>query len=819
MSVNPSAHPLDPWLESKDWSLHPHQVETLRAVQEKSCLVIAPTGGGKTLCGFLPLLNQIDHDTPKPGLVGLYISPLKALTKDVHRNLLDPLEFIGSKIRCEIRTGDTPSHRRRAQMKNPPHLLMTTPESLALMNSHADASSLFYSLQYVIIDEIHALADNKRGDLLSLHLARLRNLAPAHRIIALSATVKTPSQLQKWLSPQDPESVHLINAYQQGSQETGPADLSLHCPNERLPWSGHGATHAADDILKFIRAHRSTIVFVNTRAQAERLYRDLQERISLSIKPDQKQIRLGLHHGSLEKELRLAAEDAMASGKLDALIATSSLDLGIDWGAVDLVIQAGPPKGVARLMQRIGRSNHQLDKASKAIVIPTQCMESIETVAAIEQVLAGKPDNEFLRDGSLDVLMQYTIGRIASSPLAADELYREVITAGPYANLSRDDFDRVLEFNSTGGYALKAYPQFQRICLNSQNQLTLSDEKLARQHRMNIGTIVSYPHLKVKLGRNRGIGEIEERFVQQLEPGMSFQFGGRLLRFEGIKDSTVQVSPARGAANIIPAFAGGRLPLSSSLSEEVRNLISKKARWKELPEQTRGWLEKQAERSGIPAPDHLLVESFPRSGKHFFVTYPFAGRNAHQTLGLLLSRRMEQSGLQPLGFVANDYAVAISSLQPITDPAIIPSLFDPDDFEKEIHTWMSSSYLLKRTFREVALVSGLIDRSYPGRKKTGRQVTFSSDLIYDVLHQYEPDHILLKATQREAERGLVAWDRLRSVLNEFHGKYAFKCLDRISPFAVPVVMEVSQESIDGSAVEALLDAREEDLLREAGLTS
>ncbi len=807
------AHGLEPWLRARGWQLFPHQREVLRIARDRSCVVVAPTGGGKTLCGFLPVLAELDHADPVPGLQALYLSPLKALTADVHRNLLGPLEEIGSSVRCEVRTGDTSAHRRRAQRERPPHLLLSTPESLALLLSHADASRTFGRLRYLILDEIHALADNKRGDLLALQVARLRRLRPELRVIGLSATVADPAQLQQWLRPEDPDAVAVIDAERYGVRFRPPR-IELYCPEDRLPWAGHGATHAVPAIAARIRAHRSTLVFVNTRGQAERLYQQLVEELASAPDPPP----IGLHHGSLEKEDRLRAEAAMARGEWRALVATSSLDLGIDWGEVDLVIQAGPPKGVARLLQRLGRSRHRLEEASQALVIPAQAMEAVEAVAAIAKVRAHQPDNDLRREGSLDVLVQFLIGRLASAPATRAELWEEVTSAGPYAALTREDFAEVLAFSRDGGYALGAYPDFQRIREDEEGCLSLRDARVARQHRMNIGTIVGYPLLRVQVGRGKGIGEVEERFVQQLRPGQCFRFAGRVLRFEGIRDGTVKTSPARSTAAVIPAFAGGRLPLSASLAREVRAILADRARWDSLPAQVERWLRKQAERSAVPGWDEWLVETFPRAGRYYLVIHPFAGRAAHQTLGLLLSRRLESLGAEPTAFVANDYAVAVQSLQdplPTEDPS---TLLSPDILEAEVEEWMADSYLLKRTFREVALVSGLIDRTYPGRKKTGRQVTFSSDLIYEVLRRYEPHHFLLRTTEREARRGLVAWDRLAEELRAVDNRYRLQRLDRVSPFAVAPVLEVGQEPVDGSALDRLLDLREEEVLAEAGLT-
>ncbi len=804
--------PFDAWFAARGWTPYPHQLRVLDAfasnVKSSTVVLIAPTGGGKTLAGFLPALADLVSE-PRGGLRTLYVSPLKALAADVQRNLLDPIASMPRPIRCEIRSGDTTPSQRRKQLTSPPSILLTTPESLALMSSYEEPRRLFGSLDWFILDEIHAIADTKRGDLLALNLARLRALRPSLNIIALSATVAEPRQLAHWLCPACPHAVRVIDAYADPGLAAAESIIEVFTP-ERMPWSGHAGSHAVTQIVQLIASHRVSIIFVNTRAQAERLYHEIQHANTSGFA-------IGLHHGSLEKEHRLEVEAAMASGELRAVVATSSLDLGIDWGAVDLVIQVGPPKGVARLMQRIGRSNHRLDKPSRAILIPTNRMESVETIAAIHAIHDRRLDNEFLRVGALDALAQHLVGRILSEPATADTLYNETRAAGPYSEMARSTFDRVLDLVRHGGFALRAYEMFQRIREREDGRFEVANPRVARRHRMNVGTIVGYPHLKVRFRGGRKIGEIEERFVQNLVPGDHFIFGGRILRFDGLRDMAVTVSPARNnKVAVIPAFAGGKLPLSSRLARDVRARIADSATWTDLPEETREWLELQRARSALPSAEELLVEVFPRSSLHFLVAYPFAGKNAHQTLGLVLSRKLSDLGKRPLGFVTNDYAVAVWSLAAIEGKEV-PALFDPDIVRMDITEWMDASYLLKRTFREVAIVSGLIDRKLPGKEKTGRQVTFSSDILYETLRRYEPDHILLEATRIEADRGLIQTDRLRAVLEEFRGKIKLKVLDRISPFAVTVVLEVGRESIDGGSTSALLDLNESQLLEEAGL--
>jgi len=765
-------------------------------------LLIAPTGGGKTLSGFLPSLVELS-ERPREGLHTLYISPLKALAVDIHRNLERPLAQMRLPIRHETRTGDTPAAKRERQRRHPPQILMTTPESLALMLSYSEASRVFSGLRAVVVDELHALAGTKRGDLLALGLARLSALAPGMRRVGLSATVAHPEALAAWLSPtgrSDAGDVRLVTG-----RSGAPARIRILETAGRLPWAGHMAIHALAEVYELIRRHGTTIVFVNTRAQAEIVFQELWRRNDDALP-------IALHHGSLAAEQRRKVEAAMAEGRLRAVVATSSLDLGIDWASVDLVIQVGAPKGVSRLLQRIGRANHRLDSPSEAVLVPANRFEVLECRAALDGVREMTLDGDPPPPGGLDVLAQHVLGTACSSPFDPDRLYAEVTAAAPYSALSRKDFDDVIDFVATGGYALGNYERFRRLIRLPDGRYRLAHPSIARSYRMNVGTIVEAVTLKVRLKRGRFLGEVEEYFVQGLAPGDTFMFAGELLRFEGLRDTVVEVTRGGTGDPKVPAYAGGRLPLTTHLADRVRAILASPEAWAGLPDPVREWLDVQQLRSDLPGTGDLLVETFPRGGKHFLVAYCFEGRNAHQTLGMLLTRRMERARRSPLGFVATDYVLAVWSLKPVEDAA---ALFDEDMLGDELEAWMDESSMLRRTFRNVAVIAGLIERRMPGQEKTGRQVTFSSDLIYDVLRKHEPDHVLLRATRHDAARGLTDIGRLASLLGRARGRIVHKRLDRISPLAVPVLLEIGREQVYGAAIEDLLEEAAEELAAEA----
>lgn len=803
------------WFVGRGWAPRRHQLALIELAKSgRSALLIAPTGGGKTLAGFLPSLielterRQAGRDLAfakgKGELHTLYISPLKALATDIRRNLELPITEMQLPVRAESRTGDTPQSRRLRQRERPPDLLMTTPESLALLLSYPDAEKFFASLRCVVVDELHSFATTKRGHHLALCLARLAALSPQTRFVGLSATVADPPGLADYLRLRDAETVEIVHG-----EPGAPPKVTIVDTQERLPWGGHMGHHAVPEVYNIVRQHRTSIVFVNTRAQAELVFDHLW-------RINDENLAIGLHHGSLAVEQRRKVEAAMAAGKLRAVVATSSLDLGIDWGDVDVVIQMGAPKGVSRLMQRIGRANHRLEEPSRAMIAPANRFEVLESLAALEAIEARELDGDPPRPACLDVLAQHIVGTACAQPIDREEFFHEVRRAQPYRDLPRQDFDDTFDFVATGGYALAAYERWHRLRQLPDGRWMLSSPLVARQFRMNVGTIVELPLIKVRLRRGPILGEVEEAFVQGLVPGDTFVFAGRLLRFEGVKELVAQCSPATGGGDPkIPAYGGGRLPLSTFLAERVRGILQDPSRHPGLPPEVRQWLDIQRWRSALPNQHSLLVEGFPRGSKQFVVAYCFEGRNAHQTLGMLLTRRMERMGLKPLGFVATDYVLGIWGLRPPTK-AQLDQLFDEDMLGDDLEAWMDESTMLRRSFRNVAVIAGLIERRFPGEEKSRRQVTFSSDLIYDALRKHEPNHILLRATRQDAAHQLADIKRLGDLLRRAKGRIEYRRLDRISPLAVPVLLEIGKERVlDGTAEDELLDIAAQELIDEA----
>jgi ATP-dependent Lhr-like helicase len=816
------------WFARRGWTPRPHQLALLEAARERrSTLLIAPTGAGKTLAGFLPSLISISNRDRKKtgaGLYTLYVSPLKALAADVERNLTLPIEEMGLKVRTETRTGDTSVARRQRQRVKPPQIMLTTPEQVALLLSHPDAPYLFADLDTIILDELHALAASKRGDLLALDLARLRKLAPDLMTIGLSATVARPTELRGYLVAQtEPEiATHLSNIVTvKGGAK--PIIEILETKNE-IPWTGHTARYAMPEVYDAIRAHKLSLVFVNTRMQAEYAFQELW-RINDDSLP------IGLHHGSLETTQRKKVEAAMAAGRLRAVVATSTLDLGIDWGDVDLVIHLGAPKGASRLLQRIGRANHRLDEPSEAILVPGNRFEVLECRAAQQAAEAGDQDATLSRSGALDVLAQHLLGMACEAPFSPDELFDEVRSALPYAGLTRNQFDRTVDFVSTGGYALRSYERFAKLRPTGDGKLRVANPRIVQQYRLNIGTIVDAPHLKVRLIAHRGakrtasfggriLGEVEEYFAEQLTPGDTFVFAGQVLRFEGIRDTEVFVTRAATEDPMVPSYDGGKFPLSTHLARRVRDMLADPSVWSRLPNPVANWLELQAEFSVMPAPNEVLIETFPRGNRHFLVAYPFEGRLVHQTLGMLLTRRLDRIGARPVGFVANDYALAVWGHGDISGLILsgrlsLSKLFDEDMLGDDLDAWLAESALMKRTFRLAAVIAGLIERRHPGKVKSGRQVTISTDLIYDVLRRHDPEHLLLEAAWTDAATGLLDIKRLGTFLARIKDRIRHQILDHVSPLAVPVLLEIGTEPVYGQDRDAVLRAAADELIREA----
>ena len=790
------------WINKRNWGLHTHQIDVLTNSDRKSQLLIAPTGSGKTLSGFLPTLIELDR-VNFSGLHTVYVSPLKALAADIKRNLMIPIEEMGLNIKVEDRTGDTTAKTKRRQRIDPPQILLTTPESLALLISFPEANALFANLERIIIDEIHALVENKRGHQLLLAISRLQSISKNLRKLALSATVDHPQEIAGFISEND-NNCPIIFA------EPGPdPNISMLQTTTSPPWSGAGATYAVPDVLEQISKHKTTLIFHNTRAQAEIFFHNLWLN-------NQDNLPVAIHHGSLDLAQRKRVEAAITKGELRAVVCTGTLDLGIDWNEVDLVMQVGAPKNIKRLVQRIGRANHTYNTPSKAIIVPANKFEIVECQAALEAVRDKDLDGEPIASGSLDVLCQHILLVACSGKILPAKLFEEIKQIGAYKNLTHEEFKECMGFCIDGGYALKRYEQWHRLKLDHSGNLILRDPRIANKIRMNVGTIQDTETLKVRTHRRSGgkpLGEIEEAFAASLTKGDTFLIGGNIVRFESLREMIVEVTHNANKQPKIATFMGTKFATSTKLSDRILDSFENQS-WKDLPADTVNWLNKQKEFSQLPVRNSLLIETFFRKSRHYLVVYGFAGRNANQTLGLILSKKLEELNLAPLGFVANDYATLIWGLEKVENPI---QLFKFSEIELGLDKWFSGNALMKRTFKAVASVSGLIDRNLPGLRKSGRQTTFSSDILYDTLVKYDPTHLLLKITKDEAMKGLIDFSRIEEMFKRVDDNIIHKNLPHVSPLAAPMLLEVGTIPIEGQARELLLKNEANSLMKEAGL--
>ncbi len=760
----------------------------------------APTGGGKTIGGFMPSIDDfINNNYKSQEFHTLYISPLKALTADVQRNLLNPINDLKINIKVETRTSDTSTYNKAKQIKKPPNFLITTPESFALLMARTDVINLFKNLKFVIIDELHTFFDSKRGHLLSLNVARLRSIKP-FQAIGLSATLKNTTLAKKYLS--NNKNTKLVSTHSKVIPE-----ITILNSGNRIPWSGHSPRYALSEIYSEILKFKSSILFVNTRAQAEILFESLWA-------INNKNKKIAIHHGSLEKGLRKKVEKEIVEGYVECVVATSSLDLGLDWGNIDLVMQIGAPKGVARLVQRIGRANHTINTPSRAILVPTNCFEYVECIAAKECVELNFLEDEIYSEGSLDVLAQHIVGVAISQKFKKEDLYKQIKDAWPYRNLNIEDFEKTLSFVENGGYSLQAYEEYSRLRTDGE-YYEIRDKSLVTKYKMNIGTIVEAEMLRLRVG-NRYLGNIEEWFISGLSAGDTFIFGGKRLMFEKVIGNIAYAKITALEHQKIPSFKGGNLPLSTHLSKTVRKIFSKRLEAADLPDSLKKWSELQAKFSSFPKENEFLVETFKRKNgkqeKYYMAVHPFEGRNTHQTLGFLILRRIKKLGVQPFGFVANDYSILFSFSKEIED---IDFLFSQDILIEDLYEWLEETPLIKRLFREIAIISGLIYKNLPGKQKTGKQVTFNTDLIYEVLRKHEPHHILLKITTENAKKDLVDLDRLSTFLFRIKNKIKINKLKRASALAFSLLFEYHKETPDKNELDNFyLEKLENELLEE-----
>jgi ATP-dependent helicase Lhr and Lhr-like helicase len=802
------------WFKRRGWTAFPFQHEAWEAyLAGQSGLIHAATGTGKTYAAWLgPLIEwKVENNAGvcanerpliEPPLRVLWITPLRALAADTEAALRAPLRDLEIPWSVESRTGDTPTSVRARQRNRLPTALLTTPESLSLLLSRSDAESLFSDLRAVVVDEWHELMATKRGVQTELALARLRRWRPNLRTWGLSATIgNLETAMRTLLGAGIPayRQNFIDNSHFRGRLIRGlepkvvQIDSLLPEQVECFPWTGHLGKQLLPQLLRAVEEGKSTLIFTNTRSQTEIWYQAILEAC-----PDWAG-QIALHHGSLDREVREWVESELAGGRLRCVVCTSSLDLGVDFAPVDRVLQIGSPKGIARLLQRAGRSGHRPGAASRVTCIPTHAFELIEVAAGRDAVMAGSIEARPPVERPLDVLAQHLVTVALGGGFRPHELKQEVRTSHAYRELSEAEWEWVLDFVTRGGKALQAYPEFTRV-VEKDGLYTVPERKVAQRHRLSIGTIVSDAVLQVQYLKGSRIGTVEESFIARLRPGDRFVFAGKVLEFVCVREMTAWVRKASSSKGAIPRWMGGRMPLSTELSTAVRAKLEEARtgvfRGPEM-EAVRPVLELQAAWSKIPAADELLIERVKTVDGHHLFFYPFEGRLVHEGLAALFAYRI--SRLRPISFTmtSNDYGFELLAPGPVPlEEALEAGLLDPKSLLQDIPASLNAAEMAKRQFREIARVAGLIFQGYPWKGKSVKQLQASSGLLYDVFVRYDPENLLLYQANREVLECQLERSRLGRTLERLSSaRVTVLNTKRLTPLAFPILADRLRESM------------------------
>lgn len=802
------------WFRTRGWAPFEFQLEVWRAYLEGSSgLIHSATGTGKTYAAWMgPVSHAVIHGTGERGLKVLWVTPLRALAADTLESLSLPVKDLGLPWAVEPRTGDTSSSVRARQAQRLPEALVTTPESLCILLSRPGNAELFAGLELVVVDEWHELMSSKRGVQTELALARLRTLRPGVRTWGVSATLGNLHEAMHALLGTEggPKGVLIKGQMEKTVVVEGliPENIS------RFPWAGHLGSQMVPVVIQAIEEGGTCLLFTNTRSFAEIWFNQI-----LAARPEWEGL-IGLHHGSLDREERDRVENLLRAGALKAVVCTSSLDLGVDFSPVDRVFQLGSPKGVARLLQRAGRSGHRPGVASRVSCVPTHAFELVDIAAAREAVEAGRIESREALNRPLDVLTQHIITIAAGDGFEADRLYREVKGTWSFRNLTPEDWRWTLEFAATGGTSLKAYPDYHRI-VEEEGRYVVPNETIARRHRMNIGTIVSDAAISVQYMHGNRLGTVEESFIARLRPGDRFIFAGRPLELVRVRDLTAWVKRATKVSGMIPRWEGGRVALSGELSKAIREELGHARngvlRSPEM-EAMAPILTIQANWSAIPAPEEFLIEEVEdREGFHLFF-YPFEGRLVHEGLAALFAYRIAK--IQPITFsiAMNDYGFELLAPEPVPlGTALRDGLLSPDELGAEIVAALNSAEMARRQFREVARIAGLVFQGFPGSQKTTKQLQSSSSLFYDVFVRFDPENLLIKQAHREVLERQFEEGRMKAALERLsESRIVVTNPPRPTPLAFPILVDRLRNTLSSESVPDQIRKIVEGLELEAG---
>ncbi|MDR3688979.1 MAG: ligase-associated DNA damage response DEXH box helicase [Fimbriimonas sp.] len=818
---------LEEWFRSRGWAPFEFQKEVWQAyLNGESGLIHSATGTGKTLGAWLgplaewmrenPDENSGDHAKKRadaPGLRVLWITPLRALAADTELSLKLPLEALGIYWTVEIRTGDTSQSLRKRQAEQLPTALITTPESLILMLMRKDSDELLRDLRCIVVDEWHELLSTKRGVQTELALARVRRIKPGVKTWGVSAT----------LGNLEGATESLLGAGVRGTTVLGHMakeiviDSVLPKNITRFPWSGHFGTSMIPAVVEAIDGSGTCLIFTNTRSQTEIWHQQI-----LARRPEWRD-QVGIHHGSLDRETRDKVENDIKTGKLRAVVCTSSLDLGVDFSPVDRVLQVGSPKGVARLLQRAGRSGHRPGVPSRVTCVPTHAFELVDIASAREAALDGRIERRENLSKPLDVLSQHLVSIAVGPGFRPQELLEEVRTTVAYQDLTDEEWEWVLDFVVRGGETLRAYPAFRRVVMGVDGVYRVEDRDIAQRHRLTVGTIMSDMAMSVQLVHGARLGTVEESFLSRLSPGDRFMFAGRIVEFVQIRDMTAWVRKATNRSGVVPRWAGGRVPLTTELSHAIRQELEH-VKYGDLRSPEMHSLEPilvlQAKWSAIPAEDELLIERVETSEGHHLFFYPFEGRLVHEGLAALFAYRISQRQRITFSIACNDYGLELlAPKQAWLEDAIEDGLFSDQNLASDIVESLNASEMAKRQFREVARIAGLVFQGYPWMTKSAKQVQATSGLFFDVFARYDPKNMLLQQAEREVLERQLEQSRMGVALRRLQqAKLLITEPPKPTPMAFPILVDRLRGTITSEHINDRIEKMSLRLEKEADLT-
>ena len=792
-------NPGNEWFEKKEWIPFQFQLETWESyLNGQSGLVNAPTGSGKTYSLVIPIILEGLENSSKTGLQAIWLTPIRALAKEIKYAAELAIEEMGLNWRVGVRSGDTSTSERKKQTEKPPQLLITTPESLHLLLAQKNNAKYFQHLKVVVADEWHELMGSKRGVQVELALSRLKCMAENLKVWGISATIGNMDQSVQVL---------LGDYYLKNNYKVIKSDIEKRIEiqslmpddSDKLPWTGHIGIHLLDKVIDIVKKSGTTLIFTNTRSFAEIWYQKM-----LSMAPELSGL-LAMHHGSISQELRNWVEEQLHKGKIKAVVCTSSLDLGVDFRPVETVIQIGGPKGVARFLQRAGRSGHQPGALSKIFFVPTHSLELVEAAALREAMNRKIMEQRIPYVRSFDVLIQYLITLAVSDGFEAKTIFKEVKGTYCFASIEEDEWSWLLRFITTGGAALTAYDEFRKVNFE-MGIYKVDNRRIAHRHRLSIGTIVGDTSLLVKYVSGKTLGSIEEYFISSLSPGDVFWFAGRNLELIRVKDMTAQVRRTKKKTGKFPSWQGGRMPLSSEMGEMIRYKLQQAKEGKDVDSEMiylRPMLQIQQKLSLLPDQNEFLIEYIESKEGYHVMMYPFEGRFVHEGIASLLAYRI--SRISPLTFsiAMNDYGFELLSDQPIPiEEAVETNILGIENLYEDIQSSINSIEMSRRKFRDIAAIAGLVFKGFPGQRTKDRHLQSSSQLFFEVFHDHEAHNLLLLQALEEVMDFQLEESRMRKALERImNQKIIIKYPDQPTPFAFPIMVDRLREKLTSEKLE------------------